>query len=118
MAWERIFRVWRVPVKSDSKSTRKSCRSPVAQISMMQFLKAKITNCSSQLHRATTTAWCEAGEENFQICHCLELVRSIENRKPKIENYQVATSISNSRTGTEAIGRRRAGHTSAESLLS
>ncbi len=60
------------------------CRSPVAQSSMTQFPKAKITNCYSPFHRAIVLDCSEHGRKNSPSCYLLELARSIENRKPKI----------------------------------
>jgi tRNA threonylcarbamoyladenosine biosynthesis protein TsaE len=45
------------------------------------------------------------------------LARSIANRQSKIENYQVATFISNSPAETEAIGRQLAAHIDVGSIL-
>jgi len=45
------------------------------------------------------------------------LARSIANRQSQIENYQVATFISNSPAETEAIGRQLAAHIDVGSIL-
>src|SRR5260370_42474750 len=73
----RIFRDWQRRANSDSRSTRRVCRSRAARRSTTQSPTAKITNSSSQSHLDTEQVWRNVGEKNSRNSRSLASVVSL-----------------------------------------
>src|SRR6266567_5759032 len=101
-----ISRAWRVPAMSDSKSKWRVYRFPVAQRSIAQSRKAKITNCSSPFPRVRANDCSALGSESSRKWRLRGLDGYIKHQRSNLKHCPVATFISNSPAETEAIGRQ------------
>src|SRR5260370_4017177 len=114
----RIFRDWERRATSDSRATRRVCRSRAARRSTTQSPTAKITNSSSQSHLDTEQVWRNVGEKNSRNSRSLASVVSLNVSATQLLNIcPVATFISNSPDETGAFGRRFADDVKAGDVI-